>query len=132
MLGRYTIQRGVPLDALPRDIREGVRQDTRKHTRHCLRPDAALVGPLLATPPESPARDAASRVFARAYRETLRQRFAIDRAPFDALADLARTRSVYLGCNCPTAKNPNVQHCHTALALEFLAEHFPDLRIVHP
>lgn len=129
MLGRYTIRRGAPIDALPRAIREGIRQDTRKHTRHCLRPDEALVAPYLATPLGSPERDAAWRVFARAYRETLRQRFAQDRAPFDALAELARGRSVYLGCNCPTAKNPDVRHCHTVLALGFMAERYPDLRI---
>lgn len=132
MLGRYSIRRGEPLASLPDAVREGVRQDTRKHTRHCLRPDAALVATLLATPATGPEREAAFRTFARAYRERLQQRFAADRAPFDALAALARTQDVFLGCNCPTAKNPDVRRCHTALALQFMVERYPDLPIERP
>ena len=43
-----------------------------------------------------------------------------------------RTEEVYLGCSCPTKKNPNVNHCHTVLALRFMSEHYPALDIVFP
>jgi hypothetical protein len=103
---------------------EGIRQDTRKHTRHCLRPDAADVAKYLAAPsPE------AFEHFAKRYRQTVEARFAEDRTPFDALAELARQHEVHLGCSCPTKKNPDVRRCHTQLALSFMAEHYPDLRV---
>ena len=125
MLARYRIQRGkrAPDDPLP----DGVRQDTRKHTRHCLRPDAAAVERYLA----SPGHDGWDS-FAAAYRELIEQRFAQDRAPFEDLAQLAGSEDVYLGCSCPTAKNPDVRHCHTWLALEFMRDHYPDLAVEFP
>src|SRR4051812_8710514 len=112
MLARYQIVRGKRAadDPLP----NGHRMDTRKHTQHVLRPETANVEALLADP--SPA---AFRAFARAYQALLEQRFQADRAPFDALAAEARTTDVYLGCSCPTSKNPSVLHCHTVLALRF-------------
>lgn len=130
MLSRYQIRRGQPVAALPVDVRAGVRIDTRKHTRHCLRPSAAMVAALLTAPPER--RDAAFRAFVRAYRALLRERWQADRRPFDALAELARQRDVFLGCNCPTAGNPDVERCHTVLALRFLRHRYPDLRVVLP
>ncbi|MHC4428199.1 MAG: hypothetical protein ACYS0D_06290 [Planctomycetota bacterium] len=125
MLRRYTIYRGKrpPGDPLP----DGERQDTRKHTRHCLRPTAAIVETFLA--------DASDEAWVRlrdAYLEVVEARFAEDPAPFEQLATLARTRNVYLGCNCPTRKNPDVNHCHTVLALRFMREKFPDLDVVMP
>lgn len=37
MLGRYTMHRGKPPEVA------GIRIDTRKHTRHCLRPSGEMV-----------------------------------------------------------------------------------------
>ena len=124
MLGRYSIVRGAPASSLP----QGVRQDTRKHTRHVLRPTAQMVEAPLAAGESA----AAWRAFARAYRALVKQRFAADRAPFDALADLARTGDVWLGCNCPTAKQPDVRRCHTSHALAFMKAHYPDLDVRTP
>jgi uncharacterized protein YeaO (DUF488 family) len=115
--------RGVPASRLPR----GIRQDTRKHTRHVLRPTAEMVERYLAAPS-----DAAWKHFAKEYRALLAARFATNRAAFDELAELARTEDVYLGCSCPTAQNPDVRHCHTWLALEFFHSHYPDLDVRMP
>jgi hypothetical protein len=51
---------------------------------------------------------------------------------FDELVALATENDVYLGCNCPTKKNPIVGRCHTYLALEFMQKKFPRLKIVVP
>ena len=110
----------------PESAANAVRQDTRKHTRHCLRPDAEMVERYLrgdGYPWEQ---------FAQDYRDLLTSRMDANRAPFDELAELAASRDVYLGCSCPTKKNPDVRHCHTFLALQFMAQHFPDLPIVYP
>jgi uncharacterized protein YeaO (DUF488 family) len=125
MLARYRIVRGKrsPDDPLP----DGVRQDTRKHTRHVLRPSADLVEGLLA--------DGSAVSFARferGYRELLARRFERERKRFDELAALARRENVYLGCNCPTSAQPDVQRCHTRLALAFLHETYPDLDVRMP
>ena len=122
MLARYRIVRGVrPTDdPLP----EGERQDTRKHTRHVLRPEAHAVERFLSDPS-----DRGFEQFRAAYLALLAARFTAHRAPFDALAELARRKDVYLGCNCPTAKQPILSHCHTHLALGFLAEQYPDLDV---
>jgi hypothetical protein len=106
---------------------EGERQDTRKHTRHVLRPDALAVERFLSDPSEH-----GFEQFRAAYLALLAQRLAARRAPFDSLAELARNKDVYLGCNCPTAKQPWVQRCHTHLALGFLAEQYPDLDVRRP
>ena len=123
MLARYHIVRGRRPDDDP--LPAGVRQDTRKHTRHVLRPTAALVQGLLDDP-------GSYERFARDYRELLEQRFASERARFDAIAALARQHDVYLGCNCPTARQPDVLRCHTVLALAFLRERYPDLVVRLP
>jgi len=125
MLGRYRIVRGKrsPEDPLP----DGVRQDTRKHTRHVLRPNPDDVAAFLADTSA-----AGWRRFSAAYRTELRRRRDADAEPFDALAELARTRDVWLGCNCPTRKNPDVRRCHTFLALEFMAERYADLVVEWP
>ena len=125
MLTRYRIVRGrrSPQDPLP----DGVRQDTRKHTRHVLRPTSALVDALLAD--SSPA---SFERFARGYRELLAERFAAERSRFEELAQLARSADVYLGCNCPTTRQPDVRRCHTVLALAFLRERYPDLDVKIP
>jgi uncharacterized protein YeaO (DUF488 family) len=125
MLARYRIVRGRRAvdDPLP----DGVRQDTRKHTRHVLRPSAELVHGLLLD-----ASEASFRRFARAYRVLLEERFASERQRFDELARLAREKPVYLGCNCPTERQPDVRRCHTTLALAFLRERYPDLDVREP
>lgn len=125
MLSRYRIVRGArgPDDPLP----NGIRQDTRKHTRHILRPPASLVLALL---DDSSAASFAR--FERGYRALLEQRFASERARFDELAALARKTDVYLGCNCPSQRQPDVRRCHTALALMFLRERYPDLEVKMP
>jgi uncharacterized protein YeaO (DUF488 family) len=125
VIGRYRIVRGArPVeDPLP----EGLRQDTRKHTRHILRPSAELVARFLRQPSEQ-----GFAAFRAGYLRLLEQRFQSDRAAFDALRDQARSNDVFLGCNCPTAKQPHVRHCHTYLALGFLAEHYPELKVRWP
>lgn len=125
MLGRYRIVRGRRPPEMP--LPRGKRYDTRKHTRHVLRPSAALVEQFLAEPSEP-----AFRRFRRAYLEELERRFEHDRAPFDALAREAERGAVYLGCNCPTARQPTVRRCHTWLALEFMRQRYPHLAIEFP
>lgn len=124
-LGRYRIVRGrrAPDDPLP----AGIRQDTRKHTQHVLRPDADAVAALLAEPTA-----AAFRAFASCYQRLLADRFAADPEPFRRLAELARSSDVWLGCNCPTAKVPDVANCHTVHALRFMQARFPELTVVLP
>lgn len=123
MLSRYQMARGVRESALPK----GVRQDTRKHTHHVLRPTEAIVNAFLSAPS-----DAAFRRFAEQYRALLDHRFVHDPGAFDALAELARSNDLYLGCSCPTKKNPDVRHCHTWLALEFFRDHYGDLDVRFP
>ena len=50
MLARYKIHRGK----LPAGVSlpDGIRQDTLKHTRHCLRPSGEMVEAYLADPTE--------------------------------------------------------------------------------
>lgn len=125
MLARYRIVRGArgPDDPLPK----GIRQDTRKHTQHVLRPTERLVLALL--------EDASAKAFARfecEYRALLEQRFTTDRRRFDELAELSRENDVYLGCNCPTQRQPDVRRCHTVLALAFLRDRYPDLDVRFP
>jgi hypothetical protein len=125
MLARYQIVRGKrsPDDPLP----EGKRIDTRKHTKHFLRPEEKWVTELLQDPS-----DAAFQRFARLYNAALEQRFREHRALFDELAETAKAEDVYLGCSCPTAKNPDVRRCHTVLALTFMHAHYPKLRVKLP
>ncbi len=123
MLSRYRIPRGVPAAQLP----QGIRQDTRKHTRHILRPEAEFVRQFFDNPTDAVWRHAMDR-----YRAEVKRRFDTDRASFDALAELARHENVYLGCSCPTTKVPDVRHCHTWTALEFMHEKYPDLDVRMP
>ena len=117
------MRRGAPSEALP----EGVRQDTRKHTRHVLRPEADAVAEYLAAPSED-----AWRRFAARYAETVEARFERDRRPFDELAALATRTTVHLGCSCPTRRVPDVRRCHTWLALEFMRARYPELEVRFP
>lgn len=121
MLARYHMRRGRSPEV------GGIRQDTRKHTRHCLRPTVEMVTEYLTN-----VSDAAWREFEEQYLAALSVRFAEDRRPFDKLAELAEHNDVYIGCSCPTAKNPSVLHCHTTLALRFMKKHYPNLKVILP
>ena len=125
MLARYRMYRGSrPADdPLP----DGLRVDTRRHTRHVLRPPRDLVDAYLADPT-----DAAWAAFRSGYRAALEERIRESAEPFEALAEEAAQGDVYIGCSCPTKKNPDVRRCHTFLALEFMAERFPALEVVLP
>ncbi len=125
MLARYKIYRGKP----PADAQrpEGTRQDTRKHTRHCLRPPEKIVVKYLDNPSTE-----AWKKFKSSYFRSLEDRYEADRAPFDDLADLATAENVYLGCSCPTVKNPDVNRCHTVLALKFMKDQYAALEIEFP
>lgn len=125
MLARYQIVRGrrPPENPLP----QGVRVDIRKHTRHVLAPDPKSVERYLAAPD-----DRAWKHFRAAYLALLEQRFAAEPEPFVALAAQAMETDVHLGCNCSTAKNPDVHRCHTVVALEFMHARFPRLEVRMP
>lgn len=125
MLARYRIVRGKrpPGDPLPK----GVRVDTRKHTRHVLRPEADAVRAFLGNPTQ-----AGFATFAKRYRSALEKRFKADRETFDALAAQAREEAVHLGCSCPSRANPDVKRCHTVLALAFMKRKYPKLEVVPP
>lgn len=121
VLSRYQMKRGVPAAQLP----EGVRQDTRKHTRHVLRPREQSVVAYLGG-------EMSFEDFAADYRATVAARLEADPAPFDALARLATDQDVYLGCSCPSRANPDVRRCHTWLALELMRERYPSLEVRFP
>lgn len=125
MLSRYTIYRRRPAHAGP--LPNGIRQDSRYRTRHILRPTEAIVEAYLADPS-----DAAWRTFKREYLALLEKRYREDRTPFDDLARLAADRDVFLGCNCPTQKNPIPGRCHTYPALEFMEKKYPKLDVAIP
>lgn len=124
MLARYTMVRGAPASSLPR----GERQDTRKHTRHVLRPSDEIVAEVFASAGD----DVAWARYAARYRALLEERFTESRAAFDRLAAMARFHDVYLGCSCPSSKNPDVMRCHTVLALGFMKERYPQLEVRMP
>jgi len=62
----------------------------------------------------------------------LEERWEADPTPFNDLAGLAIGEDVYIGCSCPTTKNPEVNHCHTVLALKFMKERYPALEVEFP
>lgn len=76
--------------------------------------------------------DSGWKTFKAAYAGLLAVRFKENREPFEQLASLASDQNVFLGCNCPTNKNPDVRHCHTFLALDFMKHQFPTLDVVYP
>lgn len=121
MLSRYHMRRGARSDELP----QGIRQDTRRHTSHVLRPDRDRVDRFLGGQIDWP-------TFRAAYEATIRARMAEDPDAFDALAELAREHDVYLGCSCPTKASPDVRRCHTWIALELMQQAYPDLEIRFP
>ena len=62
----------------------------------------------------------------------LEKRFSSDRGPFDELAQTASAGDVFIGCNCPTRKNPDVKRCHTVLALKFMKKKYSRLKVDLP
>jgi len=124
MLSRYQMSRHRSPEMGP--LPEGIRQDARWRTHHILRPTQEMVDEFLV--------DTAAdwKEFKNAYQKLLDERFRDDQAPFDELAKLATDKDVYLGCNCPTRKNPDVRHCHTWLALEFMHKKYPQLTVKFP
>ena len=125
MLTRYKIYRGKRPAADP--LPDGIRQDTRQHTKHPLRPSAEIVQNYLALPT-----DKAWVEFRAKYLDQLEERYSTDRQPLDELANHALGEDVYLGCGCPTKANPRVDHRHTYLALRFMRETYPKLHVVMP
>ncbi len=115
------MKRGAKASELP----SGVRQDTRKHTRHVLRPSPEMVHAALSGA-------MAWDDFAARYRALIAERLRDDRAAFDALAALARETDVWLGCSCPTKTQPDVRRCHTWLALEVMRDTYADLEVRFP
>ncbi|WP_210417727.1 DUF488 family protein, N3 subclade [Bythopirellula goksoeyrii] len=117
------------MKSLPKEAPEAaegaIRQDTRKHTKHCLRPTQELVE-------RYQANNCTWDEFADEYGALLNARFSEDCRAFDELARLAMEGDVFLGCSCPTQQNPDVTHCHTVLALRFMQEHYPLLTIKLP
>lgn len=125
MLSRYTMYRRRPKDAGP--LPSGIRQDTRYRTQHILRPTQEIVEAYLADPT-----DEAWLTFKKEYQTLLNERFRSDREAFDQLATLATDNDVFLGCNCPTKKNPLTGRCHTYLALAFMQAKYPALVVMIP
>jgi hypothetical protein len=72
------------------------------------------------------------QIFKHRYLTLIRRRFQEDRTLFDTLAADAMCSNVYLGCSCPTQRNPDVRQCHTYPALEFMGQSYPDLLVVFP
>ncbi len=125
MLARYTIYRKRPKDAEP--LPEGIRQDARWRTKHILRPTQEMVETYLDDPT-----DEAWETFRSSYWDMIESRYEDDPEAFEKLAKLAMNNDVYIGCSCPTQKNPDVRRCHTYPALEFMKKKFPKLKVVLP
>ncbi|MBP87340.1 MAG: hypothetical protein CMJ64_11565 [Planctomycetaceae bacterium] len=94
MLTRYKIYRGKrPVDE---PLLGGIRQDTRKHTKHCLRSCVEIVKQYLAEPDPT-----AWKEFSALYVRDLEERYEQDPAPFHDLADLARETTSTSGALVP-------------------------------
>ena len=123
MLARYQITRGKTSV-----LAEGVaRRDIRAHRKTLLSPTSAMVKEYLKSPT-----DAGWKDFETQYNKILVQRFKTRRQEFDTLAEVARNEPLYIGCNCPTKQNPDVNRCHTVMALKFLKKNYPGLEVVFP
>jgi len=125
MLSRYTIYRRRPKDAPP--LPDGIRQDSRWRTRHILRPTQEMVDDYLANP-----NDEAWLRFKDEYLELLKTRQLEEPERFVELASLSSGNSVFIGCSCPTAKQPMIERCHTWLALEFIRQNYPEAKVRFP
>jgi len=70
--------------------------------------------------------------FETEYVAALQERHQKDPRPFEDLARMAKQEDVSIGCTCPTKTNPRVDRCHTVLALRFMKQMYPRLRVVIP
>lgn len=126
MLARYKIymhQARPDDDPLP----DGVRIDIRKHRNHVLSPTINIVQVYLKDPTLR-----AWGFYVLTYNLLLIRRYKSHRQEFDELAQLATDEDVYLGCNCPTIKNPDVHRCHTVVALRFMETTYRELKVRFP
>lgn len=125
MLTRYKIYRGKRPEDDPKP--DGICKDIRKHVKHVLAPTRPMVEAYFKDPS-----DKSWTSLKKDYLELLNNRFKGQKDKFDELAKLATENDVFIGCNCPTQKNPDINRCHTVLALEFMKERYPDLMIEFP
>lgn len=125
MFARYKIYRGKRPDDDPKP--GGICKDIRKHVKHVLAPTKPMVEKYFKNPG-----DKAWDKLKKEYLALLTERLKDRREEFDELAELVINNDVFLGCNCPTRKNPDVNRCHTVLALEFMKQEYPKLKIEFP
>jgi len=126
MLSRYKIYmyRARPVsDPLP----DGIRIDTRKHRNHIFSPTTEIVQAYLKDPSLK-----AWGFYVLNYNLLLDRRYKERRAEFDELAELAMNTDVFLGCNCPTKRNPDVYRCHTVVASRFMQTVYRELDVRFP
>ena len=126
MLARYQIIRGKRQAG--RSLPKGIRKDTRKHQRHCFSPEREIVEVYLRNPTSQ-----AWYRFKTGYLKLIEKRFRSSRrSEFDKVASLAMRQDYYIGCSCPTKKNPDVYKCHTVLALRLMKDKYPILKVTFP
>jgi len=90
----------------------GIIHRATKNTNHCLAPTDEIVQKYLMNPTQEN-----WSIYETKYFDLLELRFKNRRKEFDELAKLATENDVYIGCFCPTKKNPDVYRCHTVLAI---------------
>lgn len=121
MLSRFQIKRGVNYPRVP----GALFKDTRKHVKaHVLAPTKDMVTRYLSQPTLD-----TWQWFQREYLLELQKRADERPEEFEELRRLAQTGDYYLGCSCPTPRNPLPCRCHTIVALEFMKERYPDLNV---
>ena len=128
MLARYKIPRGkVEMREFP--LPEGIRQDVRHRCfpKHPLAPKPEMVEKYFANPTSE-----GRRRFRSEYEKLLEKNYSERRSEVDALAEKASASDVYVGCSCPTKANPDVNHCHTVIALQFMKKKYPKLEVQFP
>ncbi|MBK7092877.1 MAG: hypothetical protein IPH59_14355 [bacterium] len=106
---------------------KGTRLDTRKNHNYVFCPTPEMV--------EAYFNDMTPKgwkLFTKNYRRLLQERFETRREEFDKWATVAAESDLFLGCSCPTERNPNLEQCHTWLALEFMQKKYPKLKIEFP
>lgn len=125
MLARYRIPRIPPPGYKKPD---GKCIDIRyRWKRRCLAPPKKLVLDYLENPSER-----TWKVYEKKYLELLKSRYTTRKEEFDEIVSLAKDNDVHLGCSCPTIKNPDVYRCHTVLALRFMKQKYPRLKVKFP
>jgi len=110
-------------DPLP----QGIRISTLHKTEHCFAQTKEIVQVYLEKPTSEN-----WDIYVKKYIALLEHRFIERRKEFEEIADLAMNNNVFIGCYCPTKKNPDVYRCHTVLALKFMKDKYPDLIVKLP